>query len=122
MLESNPQDLMTLQLVEDKYSALRALVQETTVSAEPGLNASSNNQSTDEFGEFVSAEQPVTNTPNAPASDATNSEDVFADTEFKTNNSNAATTDLNLTADVSESFDNLKLEDIVEERTLEMGK
>ncbi|OAD60150.1 Synergin gamma [Eufriesea mexicana] len=122
-LETTQQDLMNLQLVEDKYSALRALVQETTVSTEPISNASYNNQSTDEFGEFVSAEQPAVNTPATNTVDTDSFADIFTDFEFKSsNNNNANTADFNLMPDISESFDNLKLEDNVEERSLEIGK
>ncbi|XP_050577388.1 synergin gamma-like [Bombus affinis] len=122
-MESTQQDLMNLQLVEDKYSALRALVQETTVSTEPEANASYSNQSTDEFGEFVSAEQPANNTPATNALDTDSFADIFTDFEFKsTNNNNANAADFNLMPDISESFDNLKLEDNVEERSLEIGK
>ena len=110
---------MNLQLVEDKYSALRALVQETAVSIEPDANASYSNQSTDEFGEFVSAEQPAINTPATNALDIDSFADIFTDFEFKSNNAN--TGDFNLMPDISESFDNLKLEDNVEERSLEIG-
>lgn len=121
-MESTQQDLMNLQLVEDKYSALRALVQETTVSTEPEANASYSNQSTDEFGEFVSAEQPASNTPATNALDTDSFADIFTDFEFKsTNNNNANAADFNLMPDISESFDNLKLEDNVEERSLEIG-
>ncbi|CAK9809805.1 Synergin gamma [Anthophora plagiata] len=122
-LELTQQDLMNLQLVEDKYSALRALVQEASVSTESDTNASCNNQSTDEFGEFVSAEQPAVNTPATNALDSDSFADIFTDFEFKsTNNNNTSTADFNLMPDVSESFDNLKLEDNVEERSLEIGK
>lgn len=112
---------MNLQLVEDKYSALRALVQETAVSTEPDASASYNNQSTDEFGEFVSAEQPAIDTPATNALNTDSFADIFTDFEFKSNNNNANTADFNLMPDVSESFDNLKLEDNVEERSLEIG-
>lgn len=112
---------MNLQLVEDKYSALRALIQETSISIESDSNASYNNQSTDEFGEFVSAEQPI-NTPAINALDTDNFVDIFTDFEFKsTNNNNANAADFNFMPDISESFDNLKLEDNIEERSLEMG-
>ncbi|XP_006560546.1 synergin gamma [Apis mellifera] len=120
-LEPTQQDLMNLQLVEDKYSALRALVQETNISTEPDSNASYNNQSTDEFGEFVSAEQPV-NTPAINALDTDNFVDIFTDFEFKSTNNNANAADFNFMPDISESFDNLKLEDNIEERSLEIGK
>ena len=119
---STQQDLMNLQLVEDKYSALRALVQEATVSTEPDASASYNNQATDEFGEFVSAEQPATNTPAIDALNTENFAEIFTDLDFKSNNSNTNAADFNLVSEVSESFDNLKLEDTVEERSLEMGK
>ncbi|XP_026669656.1 synergin gamma-like [Ceratina calcarata] len=117
------QDLMNLQLVEDKYSALRALVQEATGSTEPDTNASYTSQSADEFGEFVSAEQPATNAPATNALDTDGLADIFTDFEFKpTNNNNASTADFNLMSDISESFDNLKLENNVGERPLEIGK
>ncbi|XP_054008949.1 synergin gamma-like [Hylaeus anthracinus] len=115
-VQPTQQDLMNLQLVEDKYSALRALVQETDPSTEPDLNASSNNQSTDEFGEFVSAEQPAISTP------ASNILNTVVDLEFKSNIGNTNAADFNLVPEISESFDNLKLEDAVEERSIETGK
>lgn len=116
---------MNLQQGEDKYSALRALVEMATASNEPHVNASSNTQpTTDEFGEFVSAEQPAANTPAANALDTDSFADIFTDFQFKsTNNNNGTTADFNLMpADISESFDNLKLEENVEERPLEIGK
>ncbi|XP_034182786.1 uncharacterized protein LOC117605495 [Osmia lignaria lignaria] len=122
ILEISHQDLMSLQLVEDKYSALRALVPETNVTTEPDGNASCNNQSLDEFGEFVSAEQPATNTSARNALDTNSFADIFTDFDLKSNNNNANTADFNLMPEISESFDNLKLEDTVEERSLEMGK
>lgn len=112
---------MSLQLVEDKYSALRALVPETNVTTEPDANASCNNQSLDEFGEFVSAEQPATNTSATNALDTNSFADIFTDFDLKSNNNNANAADFNLMPEISESFDNLKLEDTVEERSLEMG-
>nr|XP_033323094.1 synergin gamma-like [Megalopta genalis] len=118
---SNPQDLMNLQLTDDKYSALRALVQETTVPVESDLNASHSNQSTDEFGEFVSAEQPANNASVSNITDTENYTDIFTDFELKSN-SNTNTTDFNIIPEISESFDNLKFEDTVEERSLEIGK
>ncbi|KAG5341003.1 SYNRG protein, partial [Acromyrmex heyeri] len=123
MSDSVQQDLMSLQQVEDKYSALRELVQETSVVNDMSLDLTFNNQSADEFGEFMSAEQP----PNNPTmSDALDIESfsMFADFEFKmhanTDNNNLA--DLNFVSEVSESFNNLKLDDGIETQFVETGK
>ncbi|XP_018048723.1 PREDICTED: synergin gamma-like [Atta colombica] len=120
MSDSVQQDLMSLQQVEDKYSALRELVQETSVVNDMSLDLTFNNQSADEFGEFMSAEQP----PNNPMmSDALDIESfsMFADFEFKTHaNNNLA--DLNFISEVSESFNNLKLDDGIEAQFVETGK
>lgn len=127
--ESAQQDLMNLQLVEDKYSALRALVQEANPLLDSHLTANLSNQSMDEFGEFVSAQQPgrtVTNASSGSTVDTDSLNDIFTDFEFKHNAGEtadrAAPTDLNLMPEISESFDNLKLEDATEERALEIGK
>lgn len=104
---------MSLQQVEDKYSALRALVQETSITNDANLDLTSNNQSADEFGEFMSAEQPPINSLKSDALDAENISNIFADfVEFKThiNTDNSNLTDLNFVSEVSESFNNLKLD------------
>jgi len=110
--DSVQQDLMSLQQVEDKYSALRGLVQETSITNNANLDLTSNNQSADEFGEFMSAEQPPTNSLISDALDAENISNIFANFEFKahinTDNNNLA--DLNFVSEVSESFNNLKLD------------
>ncbi|KYN12547.1 PREDICTED: synergin gamma-like [Trachymyrmex cornetzi] len=123
MSDSVQQDLMSLQQVEDKYSALRELVQETSVVNDMSLDLTFNNQSADEFGEFMSAEQP----PNNPTmSDALDIESfsMFADFEFKThaNADNNNLADLNFVSEVSESFNNLKLDDGIETQFVETGK
>lgn len=123
MSDSVQQDLMSLQQVEDKYSALRELVQETSVVNDMSLDLTFNNQSADEFGEFMSAEQP----PNNPTmSDALDIESfsMFADFEFKThaNTDNNNLADLNFVSEVSESFNNLKLDDGIETQFVETGK
>ncbi|XP_012224371.1 uncharacterized protein [Linepithema humile] len=100
--DSVQQDLMSLQQVEDKYSALRALVQETSITNK-NLDLTSNNQSADEFGEFMSAEQPPINSLTSDALDAEN-------------------INLNFVSDVSESFSNLKLDDGNEVQLVESGK
>lgn len=122
MFDSNQQDLMSLQQVEDKYSALRELVQETSVINDASLDVTFNNQSADEFGEFMSAEQPS----NPSISDALDTEsfsNMFADFEFKTHanvdNNNLA--DLSFVSEVSESFNNLKLDDGIEAQLVETG-
>ena len=60
--ENSLQDLMNLQQVEDKYSALRILVEEPSVEqSQPKSNSSiatSNFSQSDDFGDFVSATQP----------------------------------------------------------------
>lgn len=115
---------MSLQQVEDKYSALRALVQETSITNDANIDLTSNNQSTDEFGEFMSAEQPPINSLTPDALDTENISNIFADfVEFKaqinTDNSNLA--DLNFVSEVSESFNNLKLDDGNEVQLVESG-
>jgi len=119
MSDSVQQDLMSLQQIEDKYSALRELVQETSVVNDTSLDLTFNNQSADEFGEFMSAEQP----PNNPTMSDTldiESFSMFADFEFKTHaNNNLA--NLNFVSEVSESFNNLKLDDGIEAQFVETG-
>lgn len=115
---------MSLQQVEDKYSALRALVQETSITNDTNLDLTSNNQSADEFGEFMSAEQPSINPLISDVLDAEDISNIFTDfVEFKahinTNNDNLA--DLNFVSDVSESFNNVRLDDGNELQLVESG-
>lgn len=117
---------MSLQLVEDKYSALRELVQETSsVANDASLDLTCNSQSADEFGEFMSAEQPVANPPTSdPLVDSESFSNVFADFEFKAHVNNvdsSSLTDLNFVSEVTESFDNLKLDDGIEGQSVESG-
>lgn len=126
MSNSVQQDLMSLQQIEDKYSALRALVQEASVVNDASLDLTFNNQSADEFGEFMSAEQPPANHPTimSDASDAESFNNIFADFEFSKAHSNADNnnlTDLNFISEVSESFNNLKLDDGIEAQLVESG-
>lgn len=122
MSDSVQQDLMSLQQVEDKYSALRELVQETSVVNDMSLDLTFNNQSADEFGEFMSAEQPSNNPTMSDALDIENFS-MFADFEFKThaNADNNNLADLNFVSEVSESFNNLKLDDGIEAQFVETG-
>ncbi|XP_020282276.1 synergin gamma-like [Pseudomyrmex gracilis] len=123
--DSVQQDLMSLQQIEDKYSALRALVQETSTANDASSNVNFNNQSADEFGEFMSAEQPSTNPSTSDALDTESFSNILADFDFKThptvdNNSNL--TNMNLVSEVSESFSNLKFDDGIEIQSVESGK
>ncbi|KAG7208709.1 hypothetical protein KM043_014911 [Ampulex compressa] len=115
--DTSQQDLMNVQQIEDKYSALRVLVQETSTSEQ---NADYVNQAADEFGEFVSAQQPAAAVPN----DTEHFSDIFTDFELKLSNTtdNSNTTDLNFIPEIAETFDTLKLEDPIEERPIELGK
>ncbi|XP_012542161.1 synergin gamma isoform X2 [Monomorium pharaonis] len=96
------QDLMSLQQVEDKYSALRELVQEAPViTSDASLDLTFNNQSADEFGEFMSAEQSPANPSTSDALDIESFSDMFADFEFKThaNADNSNIADLNFVSE-----------------------
>ncbi|EZA56866.1 hypothetical protein DMN91_001292 [Ooceraea biroi] len=118
------QDLMSLQQNEDKYSALRVLVQETSIVNDANLDSTFNSQSADEFGEFMSAEQPSANPSVSDALDTDSFSNIFADFEFKTHTSvdSGNSTDLNFVSEVSESFSNLKLDDGIEGQLIESGK
>lgn len=116
---------MSLQQVEDKYSALRALVQETSSvrSDTSDLSVTLNNQSADEFGEFMSAEQPPSTNPS-DALDTESFSNIFADFDFKKTHHATATdnlTDLNLVSEVCESFSNMKFDDGIEAQSVESG-
>ncbi|XP_024872784.1 synergin gamma-like [Temnothorax curvispinosus] len=122
--DSVQQDLMSLPQVEDKYSALRELVQEAPVTSDASVDLTFNNQSADEFGEFMSAEQPPANPSISDALDIESFSNIFADFEFKThaNADNNNLADLNFVSEVSESFNNLKLDDGIEAQLVETGK
>lgn len=123
MSDSVQQDLMSLQQVEDKYSALRELVQETSVINDASVDLTFNNQPADEFGEFMSAEQPPTNPSISDALDIESFNNIFSDFELKThaNADNNNLADLNFVSEVSESFNNLKLDDRIEAQLVETG-
>lgn len=122
MSDSAQQDLMSLQLVEDKYSALRALVHEASVANDTNIDLTLNNQTADEFGEFMSAEHAITNLTISDTLDTESFNNIFAGFEFKThvNVDNSSLTDLNFVSEVSELFDNLKL-DGIEGQLVESG-
>ncbi|XP_071574026.1 uncharacterized protein [Temnothorax nylanderi] len=124
MSDSVQQDLMSLPQVEDKYSALRELVQEAPVISDASVDLTFNNQSADEFGEFMSAEQPPANPSLSDALDIESFSNIFADFEFKThaNADNNNLADLNFVSEVSESLGNLKLDDGIEAQLVETGK
>ncbi|XP_011868722.1 PREDICTED: synergin gamma-like [Vollenhovia emeryi] len=124
MSDSVQQDLMSLQQVEDKYSALRELVEGAPVAGDASLDLTPNNQSADEFGEFMSAEQPPAEPTISDALDIESFGNLFADFEFKAhaNADSQNLADLNFVSEVSESFNNLKLDDGIETQLVETGK
>ncbi|XP_066586260.1 synergin gamma-like [Prorops nasuta] len=111
----HPQDdLMNLQLVEDKYSALRELVPEVTSS--PLMEQSTNDDEmrnfTDDFGEFVSAER--TKLPPVPCNILEIDHDnVSLGINVKLHESE--TKDLQF--DILESFDNFKISHLADEKS-----
>lgn len=121
MSDSVQQDLMSLQQIEDKYSALRELVQESPVVNDARLDLTCNNQSADEFGEFMSAEQSSTNPSISDTLDIESFSNMFADFEFKTHANDNNNLDLNFVSEVSESFSNLKLDEGIEAQLVETG-
>ncbi|XP_033230780.1 uncharacterized protein LOC117181875 [Belonocnema kinseyi] len=112
------QDLMNLQQTEDKYSALRVLVEEpvtafskTNLEVEDPLPA-------DDFGDFVSAEQSI-----APDLDTLGTEtnmDLFSEFDFKTDSflSSEIKTETSLVQEISEAFDALGFEEFRDHQTL----
>lgn len=118
-IKSDQRDLMNLQSTEDKYSALRALVNETSVSNQ--TNSLDNIASNDEFGEFVSAEQTIINANSIL--DNSNPE-YFRDTitgfESKSfnNSDDNNTAGIDIIQDISQSLNNVKFGDNVEEQRI----
>ncbi|KAK2588866.1 hypothetical protein KPH14_001733 [Odynerus spinipes] len=117
--KSDPRDLMNLQSIEDKYSALRALVNETSVSNK--TNSTDSVALNDEFGEFVSAEQSTTDTNTVldnPGSE------YFGDTvtgfeskSFNSRNDNSVTS-IDIIQDISQSLNNIRFEDNIDEQKM----
>ncbi|XP_034948378.1 synergin gamma-like [Chelonus insularis] len=86
--EASAQDLMSLQQVEDKYSALRNLIDESTIETSTTSVVDSNSTAVDDFGDFVSAEH-IEPTFNTVQSSVDTSLDLFSDFEqFLPSNSN----------------------------------
>ncbi|XP_058805291.1 synergin gamma-like [Phymastichus coffea] len=127
-------DLMNLQTTEDKYSALRALVEESSIklSTEPNLDSldvsESLNQTADEFGDFVSAEQPEPEpTISVPFTDpsisdiTSNTIDLLCDFDFNTESiigSNSKSSP-SLIQEISDAFNALAFEESVDCQTEE---
>ncbi|XP_057320688.1 synergin gamma-like [Microplitis mediator] len=78
--EISPQDLMSLQPVEDKYSALRVLVEEPPKSA-AGEENPDGSDLLDDFGDFVSAEQTTETSFDTAVASVDDSMDLFSDFE-----------------------------------------
>lgn len=118
-VKSDQRDLMNLQSTEDKYSALRALVNETSVSNK--TNSLDNIALNDEFGEFVSAEQTIIDANSIL--DNSNPE-YFRDTitgfESKSfnNGDDNNTAGIDIIQDISQSLNNVKFGDNVEEQRI----
>ncbi|KAF7413584.1 hypothetical protein HZH68_002073 [Vespula germanica] len=118
-VKSDQRDLMNLQSTEDKYSALRALVNETSVSNK--TNSVDNIASNDEFGEFVSAEQTIIDANSIL--DNSNPEcfkDIITGFESKSfnNSDDNNTTGIDIIQDISQSLNNVKFGDNVEEQRI----
>lgn len=118
-VRSDQRDLMNLQSIEDKYSALRALVNETSVSNKENLTDSA--ALNDEFGEFVSAEQSIADTNTILDNpDSEYLEDAIAGFESKIFNStsdNVTSTDT--IQDISQSLSNIRFEENVHEQKID---
>ncbi|XP_047343130.1 uncharacterized protein LOC124946456 [Vespa velutina] len=118
-VKSDQRDLMNLQSTEDKYSALRALVNETSVTNK--TNSVDNITSNDEFGEFVSAEQTIT---DANSILDNSNHEYFRDTitGFETKSFNNTddnnTAGIDIIQDISQSLNNVKFGDNVEEQRI----
>lgn len=108
--ESSMQDLMNLQQIEDKYSALRILVEEPSAAPLPEDNTTIRTtlSQSDDFGDFISAEQ----TESFSTSSIAASNDIFTDFEsFKPQSSGPKKTSeafLSLD-DTDDAFGNLQI-------------
>lgn len=117
-LAESAQDLMNLQQTEDKYSALRVLVEEpvaafskTNLEVEDPLPA-------DDFGDFVSAEQSIA--PDLETLDTETNMDLFSEFDFKTDSflSSEVKTETSLVQEISEAFDALGMEEFRDQQPL----
>lgn len=133
-------DLMNLQSAEDKYSALRALVEQPSIepvakpSIEPPEVSDSLSQTTDDFGDFVSAGQPepeptisappITTLPVAVPSItdmSSNTIDLLSDFDFNTESiigSNSKSSP-SLIQEISDAFNALAFEESIDRQTEE---
>ncbi|XP_012272798.1 synergin gamma [Orussus abietinus] len=113
--ESVQQDLMNLQPVEDKYSALRILVED----ASPSLVEPSTSPTRDDFGDFVSAEQPEPAQIAVNSSSSGSSLDLFTDFDFKQPIDDPNQKDTSLIQAISETFGALEIESSTDQQSLE---
>lgn len=100
-LEAARIDLMSVQPFEDKYSALRVLVEEPQL-AKTETESNVESLAVDDFGDFVSAVQPEALPVQEPI-------DFFSDFEFKEQNIGSAIDNM-LIQNFSDSFSNLRTE------------
>ncbi|XP_014205627.1 synergin gamma-like isoform X2 [Copidosoma floridanum] len=113
------QDLMNLQPTEDKYSALRALDDKPSVinPLEP-TESSSTFPVLDDFGEFISAEQFISASPNHGQI----SVDLLSEFDFNTNSTIGTNrkSSPSLVQEISDAFDALVCEVVpVDQQTIE---
>ena len=111
---------MNLQQTEDKYSALRVLVEEpvatfskTNLEVEDLLPA-------DDFGDFVSAEQPPSIGRDLESLTTETNIDLFSEFDFKTDNflSSQINRETSLVQEISEAFDALGMEEFRDQQPL----
>ena len=116
------QDLMSLQPTEDKYSALRALVEEPSISPPPKISVEpiSVSPPADDFGDFVSAQQ-TESSATIENSNTLNSIDLLSDFDFNTESiiGTNSKSSPSLIQEISDAFNALAFEEIIDRQTEE---
>ena len=112
---------MNLQQSEDKYSALRVLVEEPDVTFNKINPELPGPLPADDFGDFVSAEQPL-NITSAP--EPLNIEDnlnLFSEFDFKTKSfpNSLHKSDISLVQEISDAFNALGMDEFRDQPPLE---
>ncbi|KAK0087221.1 hypothetical protein PV325_001463 [Microctonus aethiopoides] len=108
--EGSTQDLMSLQPFEDKYSALRILVEEpTTLSSAISSSLSTSPEPSDDFGDFVSAEKFEPITVDSIQSTVDTSLDLFSDFEQFLPCSGNDKSEISFTQETIEAFAQLEI-------------
>lgn len=113
------QDLMSLQPSEDKYSALRALVDEPTIMANSVLDTAVVSSPVDDFGDFVSAEQ-LNSAPTEGMLNTTNSLDLSSHFDSDLENiTSTCKSSPNLIEEISDVFDALSCNQPIEKQVID---